>query len=436
MCLTHTLTHCVCDTQSVSHEQTHTFTFTFSRPKSIDEVKHQPEAKALFETAKRLKALPHLLLHGPPGSGKSSIALAFCKEVFGSHFSLRVLELNASDERGIDTIRNRVKTWSSYKIGASRPSPPLPHTPTPTVTGHSDEAAIATPSAIATDSQWLPEYKVVILDEADAMTIDAQSALRRLMEDHSAYTRFILICNYVTKIISPIASRCIKVRFDFLPAHIQEAHLSHIAQREKLNLGKSPNSDGESQSVLELLVAGSGGDMRTSINMLQTLGFVASARAKLKARSRLEGETQTQGLPQHLNPINSEVGEQAQETAKAEGEEAAFARRILGFLPPDFGPSLYAQIRGPKSGSPTPGSTETDVFSLAENTRDLALNSRLVFESLVRPLVADGDTRHGDAHGEQWKIERVFDLAVAESRALQGASILLQYADCFHKIRA
>jgi replication factor C subunit 2/4 len=148
------------------------------RPNSISEVSHQPEVVNALLTSVKTGRVPHLLLYGPPGTGKTSTILALAKQIFGPKFYReRILELNASDERGIQMIREKVKKFAQKKISKNtdldHPCPPL---------------------------------QLIILDEADSMTVDAQSALRRTIEVHSKQTRFCIICNYVSKIIEPLAS--------------------------------------------------------------------------------------------------------------------------------------------------------------------------------------------------------------------------------------
>lgn len=179
--------------------------------------------------------MPHLLLYGPPGTGKTSSVLAMCKELFGPNFyKQRVLELNASDERGIQVIREKVKTFAQIMV-KNRPA----------------EAA----------GFPCPPYKVIILDEADAMTHDAQAALRRVMEQYAKVTRFCILCNYVSKIIEPLASRCAKFRFQPIEDTSHIARLQHICQAENIFMA---------ENTAETLVEISGGDLRRSVNLLQS----------------------------------------------------------------------------------------------------------------------------------------------------------------------
>lgn len=191
----------------------------------------------------RTNDMGHLLLYGPPGTGKTSSILALAREIFGNdHFRDRVLELNGSDDRGIAKIRTKVKQYAQCKF-KKLPSP-------------------------------APDFKFIILDEADNMTIDAQGALRRMMEDFSKNTRFCIICNYLNKIIAPISSRCIKLRFKELDNESQKRQLSKISSIERLDL---------QNSVLERVVELSKGDLRTAVNTLQLLkGAFGEERLSVK----------------------------------------------------------------------------------------------------------------------------------------------------------
>ena len=180
---------------------------------------------------KRLKAyvkqknMPNLLFAGPPGVGKTLCAIALAYELFDDSFGQNFMELNASDARGIDVVREQIKSYAaSLPFGGIR-------------------------------------FKVIFLDEADALTRDAQNALRRTMENTSATTRFILSANYSSKIIEPIQSRCALFRFRPLSEDHITDRLKHIAQKEKVHV----DADG-----YKALVYASEGDMRKAINFLQT----------------------------------------------------------------------------------------------------------------------------------------------------------------------
>ena len=182
-----------------------------------------------------------MLFYGPPGTGKTSTILALAKDLYGPEmFKSRVLELNASDERGISIVREKVKDFARMQL--SNPPPQY-------------------------KSRYpCPPYKIIILDEADSMTQDAQSALRRTMETYSKITRFCLICNYVTRIIDPLASRCSKFRFKLLDQENAQSRIQDIANSEHVKL---------EEGVLQTLIKCSEGDLRKAITFLQSASKLA-----------------------------------------------------------------------------------------------------------------------------------------------------------------
>lgn len=201
-----------------------------------------------------------MLFYGPPGTGKTSTILALAKELYGPEmFKTRVLELNASDERGISIVREKVKDFARMQL--SNPPPNYK------------------------DKYPCPPYKIIILDEADSMTQDAQSALRRTMETYSKITRFCLICNYVTRIIDPLASRCSKFRFKPLDQGNAKKRLEEIAQNEGVNL---------EAGAIDTLIKCSEGDLRKAITFLQSaarlVGAVKIARPKPNGNSKKRRE--------------------------------------------------------------------------------------------------------------------------------------------------
>lgn len=207
------------------------------RPKKLDDVSSQEHAVKVLKKTLELANLPHMLFYGPPGTGKTSTVLALAKQLYGPRlYKLRVLELNASDERGISIVRQKIKNFA--RLTVSNPTP---------------EDLREYPC---------PPYKIIVLDEADSMTNDAQSALRRTMENYSGVTRFCLICNYITRIIDPLALRCSKFRFRPLDNENAVARLQYVVDQEdvKLDLDK----------VLEEILTVSGGDLRKAITYLQS----------------------------------------------------------------------------------------------------------------------------------------------------------------------
>ena len=199
-----------------------------------------------------------MLFYGPPGTGKTSTILALAKQLYGPEmFKTRVLELNASDERGISIVREKVKDFARMQL-----SNPPPH---------------------YKDRYPCPPYKIIVLDEADSMTQDAQSALRRTMETYSKITRFCLICNYVTRIIDPLASRCSKFRFKMLDQGNAKKRLEEIAENEHVRL--------ESGAV-DTLIKCSEGDLRKAITFLQSAAKLVGA---LKTSTSTTSHSKTNG---------------------------------------------------------------------------------------------------------------------------------------------
>jgi replication factor C small subunit len=201
------------------------------RPRRLDEMVDQKEIVERLKEFVKDKNIPHLLFVGPPGTGKTTAALCLAYELYGEAWRDNTLELNASDERGIDVIRTRIKEYAR--------TVPLGEVP----------------------------FKLIILDEADNMTGDAQQALRRTMELFSRTARFILIANYASKIIEPIQSRCAIFRFQPIPKQDFIARLKYIADRE----GVTVTDDG-----LEAIWEESAGDMRKAINTLQAAAALGS----------------------------------------------------------------------------------------------------------------------------------------------------------------
>jgi replication factor C subunit 2/4 len=218
------------------------------RPSNINKIIQQDEIKQLISSKNNLSDLPHLLFYGPPGTGKTTTALSICKYIFSSNpehlnnykkiIKERVLELNASDERGIKVVREKIKTFAAQALN---------------------------------NYSNIPFFKIIILDEADVMTNDSQFALRRIMEQYSHITRFILICNYATKIIPPLSSRCSKYKFNNITLNSMKSILQNILTNENVNY-TNKSLDDISQSIYNY----SSGDLRKAITLLQRSVYVSN----------------------------------------------------------------------------------------------------------------------------------------------------------------
>jgi replication factor C small subunit len=199
------------------------------RPHSLTDIVDQKEIVNRLISFVKAQNVPHCIFAGPPGTGKTTAALCLAHDLYGPRFRDYVMELNASDERGINVVRETVKTFARTKsIGEV-------------------------------------SFKVLILDEADNMTGDAQQALRRTMERYTETARFILIANYSGKIIEPIQSRCAPFRFTYLPREHAVNWIKRITDNEGLTI-----KDDGLEAVLEI----SGGDLRRVTNILQTAASI------------------------------------------------------------------------------------------------------------------------------------------------------------------
>ncbi len=235
------------------------------RPSKLSDIIGQKEIiGSLSSMIKNASEMPHLLFSGSAGVGKTTAALCIAREILGVYWKEYTLELNASDERGINMVRERVKKFSRF-AGLDTKIP----------------------------------FKIIILDEADEMTSDAQTALRRIIEDTAKYCRFILIANNISKIIDPIQSRCAVFKFTSIPEKEMISHLKSLAKKEKLKVD---------EKGLEMIFEYSEGDLRHAINLLQavsSLGEINETNVKASA-----GLSKTSDVTKILNlALDGDIGD-------------------------------------------------------------------------------------------------------------------------------
>ena len=210
-------------------EENHTIWIEKYRPAKLADIVGQDEIVERLSSYVKTKNIPHLLFTGTAGVGKTTAAVTLAREIFGESWHMNFRELNASDERGIDVVRNQIKQFAR--------TTPLGDT----------------------------GFKILFLDEADALTTDAQAALRRTMESYAQTCRFILSCNYSSKIIDPIQSRCAIYRFKPLAPDAIKEEIRRIARREGLSV---------SSDAMDAIVYIARGDMRKAINALQGAAII------------------------------------------------------------------------------------------------------------------------------------------------------------------
>ncbi|MCL2032636.1 MAG: replication factor C small subunit [Methanomassiliicoccaceae archaeon] len=309
------------------------------RPKDLDEVIGQRHVTERLKAYVSSGNTPHLLLAGPAGTGKTTCALALARGLFGGEWKGNFIELNASDERGIDVVRGKIKEFAR--------TAPL---------GKAD-------------------FKIIFMDEADALTNDAQAALRRTMEKYSKVCRFVLSCNYSSKIIDPIQSRCAVFRFSPLSKEDIEDYLKRIIEKENVKID---------DDALEGLVHVARGDMRRAVNSLQVA-------ASLGKQITMDVIFQTTGLakPEEIKKM----------LEAALGGSFTGARDMLDDIMITYGLSGQDIIRQIHSSFFSLSITDSEKVKLMDKTGEIEFrivegsNERIQLEALLAYLVMVGGSK-------------------------------------------
>ena len=227
------------------------------RPDRLQDIKGHQDVIQVLQKYGGIASTPHLLFYGPPGTGKTSTILAMAKQFYGQNIQSMMIEINASDDRGIDIIKDRVKNFCQSR------------------------------------SLFGSSVKLIILDEADALTSDAQSALRRIIELYTKYVRFCLCCNYVGKITPAIQSRCTRFRFEGISNESLKQKAKEIVMSENIVI-----EDSAIDSILDL----ANGDARRVINLLQVC-HMATMGSDKKIDSEYVYRSAGAPLPVHISEI-------------------------------------------------------------------------------------------------------------------------------------
>ncbi|ERS98617.1 hypothetical protein HMPREF1624_05404 [Sporothrix schenckii ATCC 58251] len=370
------------------------------RPKSLSDVTAQDHTVTVLQRTLQASNLPHMLFYGPPGTGKTSTILALAKELYGPEFmKARVLELNASDERGIAIVREKVKDFARMQL--TNPPP-----------GYKARYPC-------------PPFKLIVLDEADSMTQDAQSALRRTMETYSKITRFCLICNYVTRIIDPLASRCSKFRFKSLDQGNARARLEYIAAEEGV-----PLADG----AVDALIRCSEGDLRKAITFLQSaarlVGAVGTANTNATGST---GAKKTKAAAPDVDVDSMDVddvdGDTLVGTTSTPPVTVRIVEDIAGVIPDSTIDSLVAAIRPSKKSAGT-GATYKPVAQVVEDLVADGWSAGQVVAQLYQSIVYD------DTVPDAQKNRIMLVFSEVDKRLVDGADEHLSILDLSLRISA
>lgn len=232
------------------------------RPSKLEQVADHVDIIDVMRNIVKTGDMPHMILYGPPGTGKTSSIISLVNELYGNKVKDRILELNASDDRGIETVRQTIKDFLKISIYNEGPE--------------------------------VLNFNIVILDEADTMTAEAQGALRKNIEKYSPKIRFCFICNYINKIIEPIVSRCIKLKFKPISKLTLTNKLKFIAEKENMIIN---------DECLEEIIMASGGDARSAIMTLQNMNYIYMTKKCLEVNDikRFNGWAGTEKYNEIIN---------------------------------------------------------------------------------------------------------------------------------------
>ncbi|KKY21724.1 putative replication factor c subunit 2 [Phaeomoniella chlamydospora] len=356
------------------------------RPRTLDDITGQNHTVEILRRTLGAANLPHMLYYGPPGVGKTTTILALARQLFGPLFSSRVLELNSSDERGISVVRERIKGFASQQI--SKPPKDFPYP--------------------------CPPFKIVILDEADNMVADAQNALRRTMEIYSKTTRFVLCCNFPSRIIDPIASRCSKFRFRQLDGEDAGQRLKNIAEAENVQY-----EDG----VIEKLLQTSEGDLRRAITYLQsaaTLVNASSLTLSNDAQSKKRRKIVDQDSDEDMTDVDSITLTNPQVTV-------SIIEEIAGVVPDSWIRRLISVINPSSSLSSSKSKSRYAYTEIASVITDLiaeGYSANQVINQLFKAVLYEDETI-----GNVKKNQIVGVLSEIDKRLIDGADEELTLLD-------
>lgn len=263
--------HKVCDNTKIKVVQAKLPWIEKFRPKQIKDVVDQKEVIDILRNTLQTGDLPNLLFYGQPGTGKTSTIIALCRELFGDiKYGERVMELNASDDRGIETVREKITKFAKTIIANKDPN------------------------------YLCPSYKIIILDEADTMTCAAQSALRKIMEDSSKNTRFCFICNSINRIIEPIISRCVTFKFNQIGNKSIFKLIKNISEKENIMID---------DDNLNIIAIEAQGDIRKAITILQNVSYIIDTNKNITADNiyNMIGKISYDKIKQIINKLFNDI---------------------------------------------------------------------------------------------------------------------------------